>query len=87
MYEKPEPHGRLEYKKIKLHSAEESIAVQSKLVKDLGFTWSEYKDCILDLKPGSTIYLGSALTKVIYLESQIQEKERIKFDFILSTEI
>lgn len=90
MYVSPESNGTLEYKKITVHSQEESIRVQDILINQKGYQWGKAvigDSKILDLPIGSTIYLGSELTKTIYLEDQILESERNKFDAILSVEL
>lgn len=89
MYISPETNGTLEYKKITVHSQEESIRVQDILINQKNYQWAKTigTSKVVDLPNGTTLYLGSEFTKTIYLEDQILMSERNKFDSILSVEI
>lgn len=89
MYISPETNGTLEYKKITIHSQEESTRVQDILINQKGYQWAKAVGVskVVDLSNGTTLYLGSELTKTIYLEEQILVSERNKFDSMLSVEL
>ena len=89
MYNTKDKNSMLEYKKITLHSKEELEQVKKLLIEDRGYSFNKSlsKEALDNVSFSITIYLGSELTKTIYLEEQINLEDRDKFDSILSLEL